>query len=52
MSIYLRLLGHWEDAYKDLTQACKLDYDEQANEMLKEVTPRVCTETPTEGVAS
>lgn len=34
-----RLLGHWEEAAKDLRQACKLDYDEQADEWLKEVTP-------------
>merc|ERR1711973_238669 len=32
-----RLLGHWEQAFKDLGQACKLDYDEQTNEWLKEV---------------
>ncbi|XP_055544725.1 hsc70-interacting protein 1-like [Wyeomyia smithii] len=34
-----RLLGNWEDAAKDLRQACKLDYDEEADEWLKEVTP-------------
>lgn len=34
-----RLLGNWEFAAKDLRQACKLDYDEQADEWLKEVTP-------------
>ncbi|KFB36979.1 AGAP009119-PA-like protein [Anopheles sinensis] len=34
-----RLLGHWEEAAKDLRQACKLDFDEEADEWLKEVTP-------------
>jgi suppressor of tumorigenicity protein 13 len=34
-----RLLGDWEKAAKDLRQACKLDYDEQTDEWLKEVTP-------------
>jgi suppressor of tumorigenicity protein 13 len=34
-----RLLGNWEDAAKDLRQACKLDYDDEADEWLKEVTP-------------
>ncbi|XP_050077869.1 putative protein FAM10A4 [Anopheles maculipalpis] len=34
-----RLLGHWEEAVKDLRQACKLDFDEEADEWLKEVTP-------------
>ena len=36
-----RLLGHWEEACKDLQTACKLDYDDSAYEMLKEVEPRV-----------
>lgn len=36
-----RLLGRWEEATKDLGMACKLDYDDQANEWLKEVTPKV-----------
>ncbi|XP_008298161.1 hsc70-interacting protein [Stegastes partitus] len=35
-----RLLGHWEDAAKDLAIACKLDYDEDASAMLKEVQPK------------
>lgn len=35
-----RLLGHWEDAAKDLATACKLDYDESASAMLKEVQPK------------
>lgn len=35
-----RLLGHWEESVKDLRQACKLDYDEEADEWLREVTPR------------
>lgn len=34
-----RLLGDWTAAAKDLRQACKLDFDEQADEWLKEVTP-------------
>lgn len=34
-----RLLGNWEAAAKDLRQACKLDYDDEADEWLKEVTP-------------
>lgn len=36
-----RLLGHWEDAAKDLATACKLDYDESASALLKEVQPKV-----------
>ncbi|XP_030649380.1 hsc70-interacting protein [Chanos chanos] len=35
-----RLLGHWEEAVKDLATACKLDYDEDASAMLKEVQPK------------
>lgn len=35
-----RLLGHWEEAAKDLAMACKLDYDEDASAMLKEVQPK------------
>ncbi|CAH2313226.1 hsc70-interacting [Pelobates cultripes] len=35
-----RLLGHWEEAARDLAMACKLDYDEDASAMLKEVQPR------------
>uniref|UniRef100_A0A3B3VSZ6 ST13 Hsp70 interacting protein n=1 Tax=Poecilia latipinna TaxID=48699 RepID=A0A3B3VSZ6_9TELE len=35
-----RLLGHWEDAAKDLATACKLDYDEDASTLLKEVQPK------------
>ncbi|KAL0619315.1 putative protein FAM10A4, partial [Plecturocebus cupreus] len=34
-----RLLGHWEEAAHDLALACKLDYDEDASAMLKEVQP-------------
>ncbi|KAM7318750.1 hypothetical protein ACRRTK_021862 [Alexandromys fortis] len=34
------LLGHWEEAAHDLALACKLDYDEDASAMLKEVQPR------------
>ena len=39
-----RLLGHWEAAAKDLRTACKLDFDEQADEWLREVTPNVSNE--------
>uniref|UniRef100_A0AAY4BPT5 STI1 domain-containing protein n=1 Tax=Denticeps clupeoides TaxID=299321 RepID=A0AAY4BPT5_9TELE len=35
-----RLLGHWEDAAKDLAMACKLDYDDDASTLLKEVQPK------------
>jgi len=34
-----RLLGHWEQAAQDLRNACKIDFDEQADEWLREVTP-------------
>ena len=34
------LLGHWEEAAHDLALACKLDYDEDAGAMLKEVQLR------------
>ncbi len=37
----VRLLGHWEESARDLQMTCKLDYDEDANEMLREVMPRV-----------
>ena len=36
-----RLLGKWVEAKTDLATACKLDYDEAANEWLKEVEPNV-----------
>ena len=36
-----RLLGQWEEAARDLQQACRLDYDDDTNEMLKEVMPNV-----------
>lgn len=39
LAIAHRLLGHWEEAAKDLRQACKLDFDEEADEWLREVTP-------------
>ncbi|VTJ57900.1 Hypothetical predicted protein [Marmota monax] len=35
-----RLLGHWEEAAHDLALACKLDDDDDASAMLKEVQPR------------
>ncbi|GAB6027262.1 Hsc70-interacting protein [Chamberlinius hualienensis] len=34
-----RLLGNWEEAVKDLATACKIDYDDEANEWLKEAQP-------------
>ena len=34
-----RLLGNWLEAHKDLAISCKLDYDDLANEWLKEVEP-------------
>ena len=37
----IRLLGNWEEAAKDLATACKLDYDDDASTMLKEVQPKV-----------
>ena len=39
--ISFRLLGNFEEAAKDLRLSCKLDYDDQANEWLTEVTPNV-----------
>lgn len=33
------MLGHWEEAAKDLRQACKIDFDEETDEWLREVTP-------------
>ena len=38
-----RLLGHWEEAYRDLSKSCQLDYDDDANQALHEVEPRVCS---------
>ena len=35
-----RLLGHWEEAAHELALAWKLDYDEDASAVLKEVQPR------------
>ena len=37
-----RLLGHWEEAFRDLSKSCQLDYDDDANEVLHEVEPKVC----------
>lgn len=34
-----RLLGNFLEAHRDLAMACKLDYDDVANEWLKEVEP-------------
>lgn len=36
---YYRLLGDWEKAAADLRQACNIDFDEQTDEWLREVTP-------------
>jgi len=38
----IRLLGHWEEAFHDLSKSCQLDYDDDANQALHEVEPRVC----------
>ncbi|XP_054616606.1 hsc70-interacting protein [Dunckerocampus dactyliophorus] len=35
-----KLLGHWEEAARDLATACKLDYDEDVSAMLKDVQPK------------
>ncbi|XP_077474545.1 hsc70-interacting protein isoform X2 [Stigmatopora argus] len=42
-----RLLGHWEDAARDLATACKLDYDDDANALQKEVQPKAMEFTVT-----
>ncbi|EYC32295.1 hypothetical protein Y032_0003g1503 [Ancylostoma ceylanicum] len=39
--MYFSLLGKWVEAHSDLATACKLDYDDVANEWLKEVEPNV-----------
>ena len=36
------MLGQWEQASKDLQMACRLDYDDEANAMLKEIKAKVC----------
>lgn len=36
-----QLLGNWEEAANDLRLACKFDFDEQADEWLRQVTPNV-----------
>lgn len=41
VDVCFRLLGHWEEAAKDLATACRLDYDETASAMQKEVQPKV-----------
>lgn len=41
MCFIYRLLGNWLEAARDLRLACKLDFDEQSNEWLKEVQPNV-----------
>ena len=39
--MYFRLLGNFLEAAKDLRLACKIDFDDQADEWLREVTPNV-----------
>ena len=39
--ILFRLLGHWEESFRDLSKSCQLDYDDDANEARREVEPRV-----------
>ena len=39
----IRLLGHWEEAFLDLSKSCQLDYDDDANQVLHEVEPKVCS---------
>lgn len=36
-----RLLGNFVKAAEDLRMSCRIDFDEQADEWLKEVTPNV-----------
>ena len=43
ISSFCRLLGHWLEAASDLQMACRLDFDEDANELLKEINPKVST---------
>ena len=40
MSLCHSLLGNWDEATKDLQMACRLDYDEEANEILKQIKPK------------
>lgn len=35
-----RLIGDWQASAKDLRQACNIDFDEEADEWLREVQPR------------
>ena len=41
LSFVFRLLGNFLEAAKDLRLACKIDFDDQADEWLREVTPNV-----------
>ena len=34
------LLGHWEEAYRDLQTGCKIDYDDDHNALAKEIEPK------------
>lgn len=36
------MLGHWVEAFHDLSKSCQLDYDDDANQAMHEVEPRVC----------
>ena len=40
-----RLLGDWVKSAADLSTACKIDYDDMANDLLKEVQPKVLFQT-------
>ena len=36
-----RLLGRWEESYRDLSKSCQLDYDDDANDARREVESKV-----------
>ena len=36
-----QLLGNWEKAVKDLQTSCKIDFDEDTNEWIKEIKSKV-----------
>lgn len=38
-NVFFFYVGNWAAAAQDLRQACKLDYDEEADDWLREVTP-------------
>ena len=39
--VNVRMMGNWEEAFKDLTLALKLDWDPDTNATLKEVEEKV-----------